>query len=109
MEIKTYDTRKPGTLKVFVKIHEGRIVSVIIGNQAVATDQGFQFYVDDYVAEQIDKCEFYLDGITPKLRVKDGEEIIEPKLTEKEKEIRRLKFELERLEDEVRTEQNHER
>ncbi|MEN2468241.1 hypothetical protein [Ornithinibacillus sp. JPR2-1] len=97
MVIKTYDTRQAGTLKVFLKIHDGAISSVIIGNQAVATEQGFQFYVDDYVAEQIDKCEFYLDGITPKLRVKEGEEIIEPELTEREKEIRRLQFELEQL------------
>lgn len=95
--VKIYNESGPGRAKIFFVVRNGLVSRVIIGNQAVSTEQGFQFYVDDYVAEQIDKCEFYLDGITPKLRVKEGEEIIEPELTEKEKEIRRLKFELEQL------------
>jgi|SRR5690625_347465 len=93
--IKTYDNRQAGTTKVFMVVKDGRVTSTIIGNQAVATEQGYQFYVDDYVAEQIDKCELVLDGLTPSLRVKEGETLEVPEKTEKEKEIERLEYELE--------------
>ncbi len=95
MEIETYDTRQPGTTKVFFKVVDGDVASVIIGNRAVSTDRGYQFYVDDYVADQIDKCELFMDGLTPKLRLKDGETIEVPEKTEKELEIERLEYELE--------------
>ncbi len=96
MEIETYDTRQPGTTKVFFKVVDGDVASVIIGNRAVSTDRGYQFYVDDYVADQIDKCELFMDGLTPKLRLKEGETLEVPEKTEKEKEIERLEYELEK-------------
>ncbi|WP_405100823.1 hypothetical protein [Oceanobacillus sp. FSL H7-0719] len=96
-EMQTYDTRQPGTTKVFFKVNDGAVASVIIGNRAVSTDSGYQFYVDDYVADQIDKCEIYLDGLTPKLKLKEGEILEVPEKSEKEKEIERLEYELERL------------
>ena|SRR5699024_11436759 len=95
MDITTYDTRQPGTTKVFFKVHDGKVASVIIGNRAVSTERGYQFYVDNYVADQIDKCELYFDGLSPSLRVKDGEDIEVPEKSEKEKEIERLEYELE--------------
>lgn len=96
MNITTYDTRQPGTTKVFFKVRDGKVASVIIGNRAVSTDRGYQFYVDDYVAEQIDKCELFMDGLTPKLRLKEGETLEVPEKTEKELEIERLEYELEK-------------
>lgn len=59
-----------------------------------------EIYVDDYVADQIYKCELYIDGLEPKLIVKEGETIEVPEKSEKEKEIERLKFELEKLQNE---------
>src|SRR5690625_3174725 len=96
MEIETYDTRQPCTTKVFFKVVDGDVSSVIIGNRAVSTDRGYQFYVDDYVADQIDKCELFMDGLTPKLRLKEGETLDVPEKTEKELEIERLEYELEK-------------
>lgn len=95
MEITTYDTREPGTTKVFFNVHEGAVTSVIVGNHAVATERGFQFYVDDYVADQIDKCELIMNGF-PRLKVKEGETVEVPEKSEKQKEIERLEYELER-------------
>lgn len=95
MGITTYDTRKSGTTKVFFRIHDGEVVSTIVGNHAVSTERGYQFHVDDYVADQIDKCELYFDGLTPSLRVKEGEKLEIPEKTEREKRIERLEFELE--------------
>ena len=95
MSIKTYDTREKGTTKVFFKVIDGKVASVVIGNRAVATERGYQFYVDDYVAEQIEKCELFMDGLTPSLRLKEGEELEVPEKTEKELEIERLEYELE--------------
>jgi|SRR5699024_9814348 len=96
MEIETYDTRQQGTTKVFFKVVDGVVASVIIGNRAVSTDRGYQFYVDDYVADQIDKCELFMDGLAPKLRLKEGETLEVPEKTEKELEIERLEYELEK-------------
>lgn len=95
--IETYDERTVGTTKVFFKIRNGSVSSVLVGNKAISTEQGFQFYVDDYVAEQIEKCELYMDGFTPKLRVIEGEEIEVPQLSEKELAIRQKEYELEQL------------
>jgi len=98
--IEIYDNKGFGRTKVFFSINANDLNTVYIGNNVVSTEQGFQFYVDDYVAEQIHKCELYLDGLTPKLRLKEGEELEVPQKTEKELEIERLKYELERLQNE---------
>ena len=99
-EIETYDIRQAGSIKVFFKVFDGDVTSIIVGNRAVSTDGGYQFYVDDYVADQIDKCEMYLDGLTPKLKLQEGETLEVPEKSEKEKEIERLQFELEVLKNE---------
>lgn len=98
--METYNQNGQGRTKVFFTVVDNAVANVIIGNNAVPTGQGYQFYVDDYVAEQIHKCELYLDGLTPKLRLKEGEELVVPQKTEKELEIERLKYELERLQNE---------
>src|SRR5690625_3513529 len=99
--IKTYDSNVRGKTKVFFVIDkDGKVISRIVGNQAINVDMGFQFYVDDYVAEQIDRCELYMDGLTPKLRLREGETLDIPKKTERELEIERLKYELEKLQNE---------
>lgn len=98
--VKTYNESNPGRTKVFFVVRDGRVSRVITGNHAVSTEQGLQFYVDDYVADQIYKCELYIDGLEPKLIVKEGETIEVPEKSEKEKEIERLKFELEKLQNE---------
>lgn len=98
--IRTYDTRKKGTTKVFVVIKDNKSSSVVVGNQAISTDMGFQFYVDDYVAEQIHKCELYLDGLTPRLRVKEGETLFVPEENDeykRQKEIEELEQKLKEL------------
>src|SRR5690625_4873838 len=94
-EIETYDTRQPGTTKVFFRVSDGNVTSIIVGNRAVSTDGGYQFHVDDYVADQINKCELFMDGLTPKLKLKEGETLEVPEKSEKEKEIERLEYELE--------------
>jgi len=98
--VKTYNESSPRRTKIFFVVRDGRVSRVITGNHAVSTEQGLQFYVDDYVAEQIYKCELYIDGLEPKLIVKEGENIEVPEKSEKEKEIERLKFELEKLQNE---------
>lgn len=98
--VKIYNESSPGRTKVFFVVRDGRVSRVITGNHAVSTEQGLQFYVDDYVADQIYKCELYIDGLEPKLIVKEGETIEVPEKSEKEKEIERLKFELEKLQNE---------
>ncbi|MFD2133350.1 hypothetical protein ACFSKI_19225 [Pseudogracilibacillus auburnensis] len=99
--IETYSRNAPGRIKVFFVLDENdNVTSIKTGNRVVSTDQGFQFFVDNYVADQIDKCELYLDGFTPKLRVKEGETIFVPELSEREREIERLKYELEVLQNE---------
>lgn len=98
--IETYSNKGNNRTKVFFTINENELSSIYIGDNTIPSEQGFQFYVDDYVAEQIHKCELYLDGLTPKLRLKEGEELVVPQKTEKELEIERLKYELERLQNE---------
>ncbi len=100
MEIETYRDNPDGKyVKVFFSVENGNVTGVTIGNQVVPVDQGFQFFVEPHVALQIDKCEMYMDGFTPKLRVIEGEEIEVP--DEKEKRIRELEEELERLKNEA--------
>src|SRR5690625_3644639 len=98
--IKTYDNRQPGTTKVFMVGKDNEVTSVIIGDQAVATEQGYQFYVDDYIAEQIDKCELVMDGLTPKLQVREGEILFVPEENDeykKQKEIEELERKIKEL------------
>jgi len=98
--INTYNERDIYRVKVFFVVNNaGNVVSVKTGNQVVSLENGFQFYVDDYVAEQIDKCKLYMDGFTPKLKLKEGETIELPQKNEKEKEIERLEKELRELRD----------
>lgn len=98
--IRTYRERDGDKVKVFFSIKDNNVTSVTIGNQSVPVDQGFQFYVDDFVADQIHKCELYIDGLTPKLRVKEGEQLFVPEECEaykKQKEIEELEQRLQQL------------
>ena len=97
--IKIYDSNVRGKTKVFFVIDkEGKVIRRIVGNQAVNVDAGFQFYVDDYVADQIDKCELYINGLTPKLVLKEGETLEVPtEVDEMEKEIKELENRLKQL------------
>ena len=99
--IKTYDNSDNGKIKVFFIVDdEGAITSVEVGNMTVPRKSGYQFYVDDYVAHQIDKVDIDFSDGKPTLKVKEGETIDEPQKTEKELEIERLKRELEKLQNE---------
>lgn len=96
--IKIYQEHEKGREKVFFSIGENGIRNIVIGNRAVPTEQGIQFYVEDYVAEQIEKCELYLDGLVPKLKLKDGEIMEVPSdEEEKEEEIEELEKRLRQL------------
>lgn len=96
--ISSYNEPKNKRTKVFFYVNDGTVTSVSIGNSVVPTGQGFQFYVDDYVAEQIHKCELVLDGLTPKLVLKEGEALEVPtEEEEKEKEIKELEDKLQKL------------
>lgn len=98
--VKIYNESSPGRTKVFFVVRDGRVSRVITGNHAVPTEQGLQFYVDDYVAEQIYKCELYIDGLEPKLIVKEGETLFVPEECDeykKQKEIEELEKKLKEL------------
>ena len=101
MEIKTYSKQEDGTTKVFFVVKDNLVMGVKIGNQVVSLDTGFQFYVDDYVAEQIHKCEMHLDGFTARLRVRKGEVLDVPTDEDKENEIAELQRKLEKLKGDV--------
>lgn len=96
--VNTYKEHGEGRVKVFFLVDEEGIKGKIIGNQAVSNKQGFQFYVDDYVATQLDKCELYLDGLTPKLKLKEGETLDVPtEIEQKQEEIKQLEERLKQL------------
>lgn len=98
--IKIYEDNKGKQTKVCFTIKNNEITSVTVGNQAVMTKQGIQFYVDDYVAEQIHKCELVFDGLTPKLVLKEGETLFMPEENDeykKQKEIEELERKLKEL------------
>lgn len=97
MEITTYSEKGGNRVKVFFRVEGNKVTSVSIGNRAVPYGKGFQFYVDDYIAEQIHKCELYFEDYEPKLKLKKGEEIEVPKLSEKEKKRKELLSQLEEL------------
>lgn len=108
-EIAIYPERRDNTIKVFFVITNGEVSSVIVGNRTVPLEQGYQFYVRDYVAEQIDKCEFIADGFTPKLVVKEGEELTLPtEGEEKQREIEELERKLRELRGEEEPTENAE-
>src|SRR5699024_4920554 len=103
--IKTYDNSDNGKIKVFFIVNEeGEIASVEVGNMVVPRKSGYQFYVDDYVAHQIDKVDINFSDGKPTLKVREGETIDETQKTEKELEIERLKREVERLKNEEENE-----
>lgn len=97
----TYAKKGVGRTKVFFVVDEkGNVSGKKVGNQVVSMEQGIQFYVDDYVAEQIDKCELYMEGFIPKLKVKEGEILFVPEECDeykKQKEIEELERKLKEL------------
>lgn len=97
----TYAKKGVGRTKVFFVVDEkGNVSGKKVGNQVVSVEQGFQFYVDDYVAEQIDKFELIIDGFTPKLVLKEGETLFVPEECDeykKQKEIEELERKLKEL------------
>ena len=98
--INIYDEYKKGRVKVFFKIKGSEIVGVTVGNRAVNAEAGIQFYVDDYVSEQLNKCELYMDGFKPILKVREGEQVFVSKESEaykREKEIKELQKRLKEL------------
>ncbi len=98
MTIKTYDESGEGRTKVFMRIENSKVSSVLAGNNTVGYGKGIQFYVDDYVADQLHKCNFYLDGLEPIIELKEGEELeIPTEEEEKEKRRQELLQELEEL------------
>lgn len=98
--IKIYDKYADGRMKIFFYINEdGEVTRTTVGNQAVSVGRGLQFYVDDYVADQIDKCELVIERL-PILKVKEGETLHVPKENDeylKQKRIEELEEELRRL------------
>jgi len=102
MEIETYKNEDFGRVKAFFSTNdENDNLTIHLGNGVVVNETGFQFYIDDYVAAQIDKCELYMEGFRPKLRVKEGETLEVPTKTVKqlrEEELRRELYELENAE-----------
>lgn len=98
--IKIYPEKKENTTKVFFVVNKNKVTSVLVGNQVISDRKGIQFYVDDYVAEQIHKCNLYIDGLTPKLIVKEGETLFVPEENDeykKQKEIEELEKKLKEL------------
>ena len=99
--VNVYDEYKVGRTKVFLAIKDKEITSVITGNSAVVKDEaGVQFYLDDYVAEQIHKFNLVMDGFEPKLELKEGEQLFVPEENneyKKQKEIEELEKKLKEL------------
>ena len=92
--ITTYQKKDFGLVKVFFVVEDGLVTSIKAGNQVVPVEMAYQFYVEEHVALQIDKCELYMDGVAPKLRVREGEEIEVRQKTEEELRIEQLEREL---------------
>src|SRR5690625_3070581 len=95
--INVYDGYKTGRTKVFLVVKDKKITSIVTGNKAVVKDEaGIQFYLDDYIVEQLDKFNISIDGGEPVLTLKEGEAKEDP--TEKIKKQR----EIEELEQRLR-------
>lgn len=96
--IKTYKNSADGKVKVFFVLDDdNNITSVKMGNRVVPVESGYQFYVDEYVAQQIDKVGIDFSDGKPHLIEKETIEL--PQKNEKEKEIERLEKELRELRD----------
>lgn len=96
--INIYDDNVDGDkVKVFISIKNNIITGITIGNHVVPKKSGIQFYVDGYVAPQLNKTSFSMEGLQPKLTLKDGETIDTPEKSSKEIEIEKLKNRLEEL------------
>lgn len=95
-----YENTDGDKVKVFFAIKDGEIRSTTVGSSAISKKSGIQFYVDEGVSLQLYKMNFSMDGLKPKLELKEGEELEVIEKSEKEKEIERLKKELERLQEE---------
>lgn len=99
--VNVYDNYKTGRTKVFLVIKDKGITSIITGNRAVVKDEaGIQFYLDDYIAEQLYKFDISFDGGSPVLELKEGEQLFVPKECEaykKQKEIEELEQRLQQL------------
>lgn len=96
--VSIYKNKKSGRTKVFFVLDDkDKVQSVKMGNRIVSSDSGYQFYVDDYIAEQIEKFDFdFVDG-KPVFKLLDGEELEDPILSEEEKEIKELEKRLKEL------------
>lgn len=99
-----YENTDGDKVKVFFAIKDGDIRSTTVGSSAISKKSGIQFYVDEDVSLQLYKMNFFMDGLKPKLELKEGEELEVIEKSEKQKEIERLKKELERLREDEKEE-----
>src|SRR5699024_9260606 len=93
--VKIYDNIKdengiesPKRIKLFITktSEDGTINEFLSGNSAVPMTNGTMFIVDDWLIDQLDKVVFK-DGT---LQVKDGDQLVEPVKSEKEKQREEL-------------------
>lgn len=71
-----FENENQEKVKVFMVINEGGHTGAItVGNQAVSKQAGIQFYVDEIVSLQMFKMDLYMEGLVPKLKLKEGEEL----------------------------------
>jgi len=102
--INIYDDYEKGRVKVFFKLKGDKVAGVTVGNRAVNAEAGIQFYVDDYVSEQIHKFNLKIDGFEPKLELKDGEQLFVPEENDeykKRKEIKDLEEKIKKLKGDI--------
>lgn len=101
MPVKIYDEGGRGRERVFLKINDkGNIASIATGSHMIPVGKGIQFYLDDYVVEQIHKCELNLKCLELDIKVKEGETIYKSEKNDeykRQKEIKELKKRLEEL------------
>ena len=83
-----YDNLINGRTKLFIKStkEDGSIDDYIRGLAFTPEGNGTMFIVDEWLIEQLDKVQF-TDG---SLSVKDGEQLVEPVKSEKEKQREEL-------------------
>jgi|SRR5690625_4883540 len=100
--VNVYDSYKTGRIKVFLVIKNKEITSIITGNKAVVKEEaGIQFYLDDYIVDQLDKFNISIDGGGPVLTLKDGETINGPtEMIKKQRKIEELEQKLQELKEE---------
>jgi len=97
--INVYSDNGNNRVKVFLVLDDnGEVISVKMGNRIVPDKQGYQFYIDDYIARQIDKFIITMKNGKPNFELREGETIIEPdEQLEKQREIERLEKRLREL------------